>query len=121
MRENPQLVILRKVCQIVENKKGENLVVLDISQVSSFTDFFVLCHGANARQNQAICDSIRESLKAEDHLTPSHVEGYEGADWILMDYLDFIVHIFSPESRDFYKLERLWSDGVEIDQAQMKS
>lgn len=109
--------VLGKVYQVIEAKKGENPIILDISQVSSFTDYFVLCHGTNPRQNQAICDAIRERLKEEERLAPAHVEGYEEADWILMDYLDFIVHIFSREARDFYKLERLWSDGVEVDLA----
>jgi len=103
--------LLKKVCEAIEDKKGENILVLDISTISSFTDFFVICHGFNARQNQAICDEIRERLKREDSISPSHIEGYQTAEWILMDYLDCIVHIFSPEGREFYKLERLWNDG----------
>ena len=106
--------LLQKVCAAIEDKKGENLIVLDISTISSFTDYFVICHGFNARQNQAISDEIKERLKREESVSPAHVEGYQSAEWILMDYLDCIVHIFSPESREFYKLERLWNDGKVI-------
>jgi len=106
--------ILKKVCEAIEEKKGDELRILDISEICSFTDFFVLCHGYNQRQNQAICDSIKECLKKQDQISPFHIEGYDSAEWILMDYIDFVVHIFSPESRGFYKLERLWSDGVEL-------
>lgn len=102
---------LSRVVSLIEDKKGDGILVLDISEISSFSDFFVMCQGYNQRQNQAICDSIKETLKAEFKVSPSHVEGYEGAEWILMDYLDFVVHIFSPEARAYYKLERLWNDG----------
>jgi len=108
---------LRNVFEAIEEKKGDRILILDISGVSSFTDFFVLCHGFNQRQNQAICDSVKERLKHDLDMTPSHIEGYDSAEWILMDYLSFVVHIFSPEAREFYKLERLWGDGVRLDQA----
>ncbi len=108
--------ILKKVRQIIEDTKGDKITIINVSEVSSFTDFFVVCQGYNTRQNQAICDQLREKLKKEDDIRPAHVEGYESADWILMDYLDFIIHVFSEESREFYKVERLWNDGkiVEI-------
>ncbi len=88
---------------------------MDISQISSFTDFFVICHGLNEKQNQAICDGIMERLKKEKHGFPVHVEGYQHAEWILMDYLDFVVHILSPRSRQTYQLEKLWGDGIEVE------
>ncbi len=106
--------LLKAICEAIEEKKGERIVVLDVSKISSFTDFFVLCQGTNQRQNQAICDSIRERLKKSDGLSPSHIEGYQEAEWILLDYLQCVVHVFSPEARDFYKLERLWSDGARL-------
>jgi len=105
---------LIKICESIEEKKGEDIRILDISDICSFSDFFVICHGYNQRQNQAICDSIKERLKKEDQMMPFHIEGYESAEWILMDYVDLVVHIFSPESREFYKLERLWSDGIPL-------
>lgn len=111
---NKTQAALKKVCEIVDDKKGEDVLVLDVSRISSFTDFFVICHGFNERQNQAICDSVLERLKKEDGITPSHVEGYNQAEWILIDYLDFVVHIFSLKARQFYKLEKLWSDALEL-------
>ena len=106
--------LLKRVCEAIESKKGDEVTILDISKISSFTHFFVICHGHNTRQNQAICDEIRERLKKEQHRTPNHVEGYQHADWILMDYLDFVVHIFSPQTRQSYQLEKLWGDGIQV-------
>lgn len=106
--------ILKTVCEVIENKKGEGLVVLDVKGISSFTDFFVICHGNNPRQCRAISQEIRERLKADANLSPDHVEGEGDCDWILMDYLDFIIHIFSDKARDFYRLERLWSDAKQL-------
>jgi ribosome-associated protein len=107
--------ILKKICEAIEEKKGDEVLILDISEISSFTDFFILCQGYNQRQNQAICDGIKEKLKREDERVPTHVEGYDEAEWILMDYLDCIVHILSPEARRYYQLERLWNDGVAVE------
>jgi len=106
--------VLKKVCETIDTKKGEEILVLDVSKISSFTDFFVICHGYNERQNQAICDGIMERLKKEERISPSHVEGYQQAEWILMDYLDFVIHIFSIQARQFYKLEKLWSDALAL-------
>ena len=105
---------IRKVCEAIEDKKGDALTLLDVSAISSFTNFFVICQGQSNKQNQAICDGIRERLRNELNQSPSHVEGYQRAEWILMDYLDFVVHIFAPETRRTYNLENLWSDGVEL-------
>ncbi|MGH9341709.1 MAG: ribosome silencing factor [Acidobacteriota bacterium] len=115
MDKNNTKEVIKRVYQAIDDKKGEEVMILDVSAISSFTDFFVICHGNNERQNQAICDEIREKLKKEMKINPAHIEGYQQADWILMDYLDFVVHIFSQQARQFYKLEKLWSDGVEIE------
>ena len=112
MKSNKETLV--KICESMEEKKGEDIRILDISEICSFTDYFIICHGYNQRQNQAICDSVKECLKKADQLTPLHIEGYDSAEWILMDYVDCVVHIFSPESRKFYKLERLWSDGIKL-------
>lgn len=101
--------------EAVEEKKGSGIIVLDISRISSFSDYFVICHGFNRKQNQAIADAVKEDLKREVQLAPAHVEGYQEAEWILLDYLSFVVHIFSPEAREFYRLERLWNDGEEVE------
>jgi ribosome-associated protein len=89
-------------------KKAIDPKLLDLRSVTSFTDYFLICSGGSSRQNHAISDEIGERL-AQMGLKPLSTEGYESANWILMDYGDFLVHIFSPESREFYDLERLWS------------
>jgi len=106
--------ILASICEAIERKKGEKVSILDVRKVSSFTDFFIICQGGNRRQNQAICDEIVEGLKSKEQMSPLHVEGYEHAEWILLDYVDMIVHVFSEDARQFYKLEKLWSDGVQV-------
>jgi ribosome-associated protein len=90
-----------------EEKKAENLKVLDLREVTSFTDFFVICSVGNPRQGQAVCDEIHKSLKEMGEL-PLSMEGYTSAEWILMDYGDFLVHIFSTSARAYYEMERLW-------------
>jgi ribosome-associated protein len=96
------------------DKKATDVVVLDLRHTPAFTDFFVLCSGQNARQVQAIADAIEEALRAAK-VRPSHVEGYDRAEWILMDFFTFIVHVFTPQTRDFYSLERLWGDAERIE------
>ena len=90
-----------------QSRKAADIIVLDIKEVSSFTDTFVLCSGLNARQVQAISDAVEGALKQES-VRAMGIEGRQNAEWVLMDYSDFIVHIFSPQARQFYDLERLW-------------
>lgn len=112
---------LAAVLHGIEDKKAHDVVVLDISEVSSFTDYFVLCSGTSSRQNQAIADAVEEQARGTG-ARPAHVEGYRNAEWILMDFIDFVVHIFSPTSRAFYDLERLWRDGKRMEpEALMKA
>jgi ribosome-associated protein len=92
------------------DKKAEDLIVLDLRRAGGFTDFFVICTGANARQISAIADSIREVLKKDFAERPALAEGIHGSEWVLLDYFDFVVHIFSRECREFYGLERLWGN-----------
>jgi ribosome-associated protein len=96
------------------DKKATNMVVLDLREIASFTDYFILCSGRASRQVQAISDEVEEQLRKEGSKT-SHIEGYQKADWVLMDYGDFVVHIFGQEARDFYNLERLWRDAKRIE------
>ena len=96
------------------DKKATDVVVLDLRHTPAFTDFFVLCSGQNTRQVKAIADSVEDTLRAAS-VRPAHVEGYERADWILMDFFTFIVHVFTPQTRDFYALERLWGDAERIE------
>ena len=96
------------------DKKALDVVALDLRKASAFTDFFVICTGGNLRQVKAIADGIEEALRARG-LKPALVEGYSRGDWVLIDYFDFIVHIFSPATREFYSLERLWGDAKRIE------
>jgi ribosome-associated protein len=92
------------------DKKAEDLVVLDLRVSGGFTDFFVICSGGNTRQISAIADSVREVLKKDFDERPALSEGIHGSEWVLLDYFDFVVHIFSRECREFYGLERLWGN-----------
>lgn len=95
------------------DKKAVNSIVLDLREVTEFTDFFIITNGTNVRQVQAISDGIAEDLKLID-TRPSRIEGYNAAEWILMDYGDFVVHIFEEKARQFYDLERLWRDAKKV-------
>lgn len=100
-------------------KKAENITVLQLDEQSSgFTDYFLLCSGSNPRQVQAISDEIDKSLSAAG-VEPKHIEGYNQAEWLLMDYVDFVVHIFSENARKFYDLERLWKTATRVDPAEL--
>jgi ribosome-associated protein len=101
-----------------EDKKAEALVVLDLRKAAGFTDFFLICSGSNARQIRAIGDSIIEALAGEG-IKPEHIEGYDRSEWILLDYFDFVVHVFSQQLREFYGLERLWGNAERVDLAAM--
>lgn len=91
-----------------ESKKATDIKVLDLTGITSFADFFVICTGANQRQIQAISDEIGLQLKRQAGDLPISVEGYNQAEWVLADYGDLLVHIFSPKAREYYDLERLW-------------
>ena len=95
-------------------KKALEPVVLDLREIASFTDYFVIVSGANERQVQAISDEIYESLKKSGHAA-ARVEGYKTAEWILLDYGDFVVHVFEQKARKFYDLERLWRESKRIE------
>jgi ribosome-associated protein len=90
-----------------EDKKAQDVKTLDISSNSSFADYFVLATGLNKVHTRAVADSIEDEL-AEQGIHPYSKQGYQQGDWILLDYLDFVVHVFVPEAREFYQLERLW-------------
>jgi len=96
-------------------KKAVNTVVLDLREIASFTEFFVITSGTNQRQVQAIADEIQEQLKKQLNSRPIRTEGYNTAEWILLDYGDFIAHVFDQKSREFYDLERLWRDAKKVD------
>jgi len=92
------------------DKKAEDVVVLDLRKAGGFTDYFVICTGGNARQIAAIADGVRETLKRDLDERPTLMEGIDRSEWILLDYFNFVVHVFSRECRAFYGLERLWGN-----------
>jgi ribosome-associated protein len=95
------------------DRKAQDLRVLHLGQVTDFTDYFLICSGTSDRQVQAIADAIQERLRAEK-VRPLHVEGYNRAQWVLLDYGDLVVHVFQEEPRRFYALERLWGDAPDV-------
>ena len=96
-------------------KKAANLTVIDLREIASFTEFFVVASGGNQRQVQAISDEINERLKKDLNSRPVRIEGYASGEWVLLDYGDFIVHVFEKNAREFYDLERLWRDAKRVD------
>ena len=86
-------------------------------QVCSYTDYFVICTGQNPRQTKAIYDEVRDRLKADERVVPRNVDGDRGATWILVDYLDVVLHVFTPEARAYYRLEELWGDVPSVEVA----
>jgi ribosome-associated protein len=100
-------------------KKAEDLTVLEMDQsASAFTDYFVICSGSNPRQVQAIADEVGEQLEQAGQRA-AHVEGYHQAEWVLLDYVDFVVHVFAPAARKFYDLERLWKGAKRLTPAEL--
>src|SRR5713226_332784 len=114
--------IRRQVAQAVravESKKGEDIVILEMDKASgAFTDYFVVCTGTNPRQVQAISDEITRTLGPAG-VRPNNIEGYNQAEWVLLDYVDFVVHIFSERARKFYDLERLWKSARRLTAADL--
>jgi ribosome-associated protein len=97
------------------DKKASNIVVLDLRDIASFAEFFIICSGANQRQVQAVCDEIGEQLKKQLSVRAVRIEGYKTGEWVLIDYGDFIVHVFDKDAREFYDLERLWRDARRVE------
>ena len=102
--------LLKIAYDAIEEKKGEDIKVINISEISSLADYFVITDGSNTSQIQAIADEVQERLEKAGTV-PKHIEGYRNASWILLDYGDIVVHVFSKEDRKFYDLERIWADG----------
>jgi ribosome-associated protein len=105
---------VKVAARAADEKKALGLMVLKLSAITEFTDYFVICAGNSTRQTQAIADAVIEELK-QMKTRPLHTEGYNNAEWILIDYGAFVVHIFTEESRSFYDLERLWRDAEKVE------
>ena len=100
----------RRIAALAQEKLAADVVILDMRPACSYTDFFVVCTGQSPRQTKAIYDEVRERLKKEEGLVPRTVAGEREARWILADYLDVVLHVFTPEAREYYRLEELWGD-----------
>jgi ribosome-associated protein len=105
---------VKVAARAADEKKAQGVVVLKLSAITEFTDYFVICAGNSTRQTQAIADAVIEELK-RFKTRPLHTEGYNNAEWILIDYGAFVVHIFTEEARNFYDLERLWRDAEKVE------
>ncbi len=103
----------KKICDALADKKGEDIKVINISEVTVLADYFIIASGTNRNQVQAMADNVEEIL-AKEGMEPKQIEGYQSGNWILLDYQDVIVHIFDQENRLFYDLERIWRDGKSI-------
>ena len=106
--------MLKTAIEALQDKKAEDIRVIDISNVTIISDYFIIAHGNNANQLQAIVDNVTEKMHKAGFEEPK-IEGYNNASWILLDYNDVVIHIFSKEDRLFYNLERIWKDGKEVD------
>lgn len=120
MKKNELKQQVTAAIQACLDKKAEEISVLEMEKGSgAFTDYFVLCSGTNPRQVQAIADEVELRLKTSD-VRPAHVEGYKQGEWILVDYVDFVVHVFSEKARKFYDLERLWKTAKRLQPSELK-
>jgi ribosome-associated protein len=102
--------LANRIAEIAADKKAADVRIVDLRGIVGYTDFLVICSGNTERQTKAIHDAIHEELKKEHQLLPRPVEGAREARWVLMDYLDAVVHIFTPEAREYYRLEQLWGE-----------
>jgi ribosome-associated protein len=115
MKKNDLKRQVAEAINACQEKKAEELTILELEKGSgAFTDYFVICSGTNPRQIQAISDEVEDRLK-NSGLRPAHTEGYKQAEWVLLDYVDFVVHVFSEKSRRFYDLERLWKSARRLE------
>ena len=100
----------RRIAALAQEKLARDVIILDMQQVCSYTDYFVVCTGGNPRQTKAIWDEVHERLKHDERMLPQHVEGQGEGTWIVGDYLDTVLHVFTTDARDYYRLEELWGD-----------
>jgi ribosome-associated protein len=107
----------RRIAGIAQDKLADDVVILDMRPVCVFTDFFVVCSGRNPRQVKSIWDEVHARLKQDERLLPRAVDGERESTWIVADYLDVVLHIFTPEAREYYRLEELWGDVPSVEVA----
>lgn len=105
---------LKTIYDAIDDKKGDNIRIIDISEITTIADYFIVASGNNENQVKAIADNVTDEMIKKYNLHPHQIEGYNHAEWILIDYSDFVIHIFNRDLRHFYNIERLWSDGKEV-------
>jgi ribosome-associated protein len=121
MKKNDLKTQVSEAINACLEKKAEEITILELEKGSgAFTDYFVVCSGSNPRQIQAIADEVELRLK-NTGMRPTHVEGYNQAEWVLIDYVDFVVHVFSEKARKFYDLERLWKSAKRLEPGDLKT
>lgn len=121
MKKNDLKRQVSEAIHACQDKKAEAISVLELEKGSgAFTDYFVVCSGTNPRQIQAIADEVEQRLE-KTGLRPTHSEGYKQADWVLLDYVDFVVHVFSEKARKYYDLERLWKSAKRLEPAELQT
>ena len=108
------LTLAKRVAAILDDKKAAQLNVIKIEEISSLADYFVIASGTSSTHVRALADEVEEKLKQEG-VAPARIEGYRSDSWILLDYSQVVLHIFTPDAREFYDLDRLWADGLKID------
>lgn len=113
------LALTKKIVKILDNKKGGDIKVIRINDISVLADYFVIVTGSSSTQVKSLADEVEYKLKHEDGVSPKSIEGHNSNTWIILDYNDVIVHVFYDETRKFYELERLWDDGENIDVASL--
>jgi ribosome-associated protein len=121
MKKNDPKRPVAEALNALQEKKAEEITILELEKNSgAFTDYFLLCNGTNPRQIQTLADEVELRLK-KTGLRPAHTEGYKHAEWVLLDYVDFVVHIFSEKARKFYDLERLWKSARKMEPAELNA
>lgn len=108
------LTLAKRAAEILEDKKALKINVIGIERISSLADYFVIAHGTSSVHVRALTDELEEKLSAEGAGAP-RIEGHHGGSWILLDYGSVVIHVFTPEAREFYDLDRLWADGVKVE------
>ena len=110
--------IARMACEAMEDKKAQDIKIIEIGNISTLADYFIIASGTNRSQVQAMADNVNETL-GRAGIEPKQMEGYQNANWILMDYRDVVIHIFDEENRLFYDLERIWRDGPVVERTDL--
>ena len=115
MSAHPSEILARRLAELADDKKAENIVVLDMRELVSYTDFLAICSARNERQARAIVDEVKVRVKRDTGLLPGGVDGAGADGWVVLDYLDCVLHVFTPEARERFQLEDLWRDAPRLD------